>query len=83
FGDEQPLTAPPGARVDRGLLRVDPRDWSCHPVAGPSFARPIDVGVTADARALLVVDFGHFEMPGEGRVDARPGSGRLWKIMLD
>jgi glucose/arabinose dehydrogenase len=83
FGDEQPLTAPPGARVERGLLRVDPRDWSRHPVTGPSFARPIDVAVTADARALLVLDFGHFEMLGEGRVDARPGSGRLWMIMLD
>jgi glucose/arabinose dehydrogenase len=83
FGDEQPVTAPPGARVARGLLRVDPGDWSCHPVAGPSFARPIDVAVTTDARALLVVDFGHFEMLGDGRVDALPGTGTLWKIALD
>jgi glucose/arabinose dehydrogenase len=83
FGDEKPMTAPPGARVGRGLLRVDPLTWSSHPLPGPSFARPIDVALAPNGRSLLVVDFGHFEMLGEGHVDARPGSGKIWAIRLD
>jgi len=83
FGDEKPMTAPPGSRVGRGLLRVDPADWSCRPVRGPRFGRPIDVSLTPDGLNLLVADFGHFELLDLHGVNARPGSGKIWKIPLD
>jgi glucose/arabinose dehydrogenase len=81
FGDEKPMTAPAGPKVGRSLLRIDPRDWSQHALPAGPFVRPIDV-VAAPDGDLLVVDFGHFEMLGEGRLDATPGSGALWKIRL-
>ncbi len=82
FGDEKPITAPPGPKVGRCLLRVDPSDWSQHVLMAGPFLRPIDVVTTPD-RGLLVVDFGHFEMKGLGRIEATRGSGVLWKITLD
>jgi len=82
FGDEKPMTAPPGPKVGRRLLRIDPRDWSQHSLAAGPFVRPIDV-VAAPDGGLLVVDFGHFEMLGERGLDAKRGSGKLWKIRLD
>jgi glucose/arabinose dehydrogenase len=82
FGDEKPITAPPGPKVGRCLLRVDPSDWSQHLLMAGPFLRPIDVVTTPDG-GLLVVDFGHFEMKGLGRLEATCGSGALWKITLD
>jgi glucose/arabinose dehydrogenase len=82
FGDEKPMTAPAGPRAGRGLLRIDPRDWSQHALPAGPFVRPIDVVATPDGQ-LLVVDFGHFEMLGERGLEARRGSGKLWKIRLD
>lgn len=82
FGDEKPMTAPPGPKVGRSLLRVDPSDWSQHLLMAGPFLRPIDVVTTPD-RNLLVVDFGHFEMKVLGRIEATRGSGALWKITLD
>jgi glucose/arabinose dehydrogenase len=82
FGDEKPMTAPPGPRVGRGLMRIDPRDWSPHALPAGLFERPIDVVATPD-RQLLVVDFGHFEMLGERGLEATPGSGKVWKVKLN
>jgi glucose/arabinose dehydrogenase len=82
FGDEKPMTAPAGPRVGRGLMRIDPRDWSQYALPAGPFERPIDVVATPD-RQLLVVDFGHFEMLGERGLEATPGSGKLWKIKLN
>jgi glucose/arabinose dehydrogenase len=82
FGDEKPMTALPGARVGRDLLRIDPRDWSQHAVPAGPFARPIDVIATPDGD-LLVVDFGHFEMLGARGLEATRGSGKLWKIRFN
>ncbi len=82
FGDEKPATAPPGPRVARGLTRIDPRDWSRHALPAGQFSRPIDVAATRGS-SLLVADFGHFELMGQGRIEARRGSGALWTIRLD
>jgi glucose/arabinose dehydrogenase len=82
FGDEKPMTAPTGPRVGRGLLRIDPADWSQHALPAGPFERPIDVVATPDGQ-LLVVDFGHFEMLGERGLDATRGSGKVWKIKLN
>lgn len=79
FGDEAPMTAPPGPRVGRGLARVDPSDWSLHPFVREPLRRPIDVCFTEDA--LLVVDFGEFEM-SPGGVEAEAGTGVLWRAEL-
>jgi hypothetical protein len=76
------MTAPPGPKVGRSLLRVDPDGWSAHPIAVPGAARPIDVRASPDGRQIWVLDFGHFEMLGEGRVDARPGSGAIHTATL-
>jgi glucose/arabinose dehydrogenase len=82
FGDEKPMTAPEGPRVGRGLMRIDPHDWSPHALPAGPFERPIDIVATPD-RQLLVVDFGHFEMLGERGLEATAGSGKLWKIKLN
>ena len=82
FGDEKPMTAPAGARVGRRLVRVDPHDWSLHALDAGPFTRPIDVQPAPDGRSVLVVDFGHFEMLGKGRIDAAAGSGKLWSVRL-
>jgi glucose/arabinose dehydrogenase len=76
FGDEAPMTAPSGTpRVGRTLLRVDPADWSAHPLPVPArIHRPIDVGFADEA--LWILDFGQFEMSDHGVV-ATAGSGRL------
>jgi len=79
FGDERPMTGPAGPRVGRAIARIDPADWSFHPVAAGPFHRPIDVRVDAAGEAVYVLDFGEFEM-GPGGVAARAGSGALWKI---
>lgn len=81
FGDERPMTGPAGPRVGRSLARIDPSDWSLHAVAsaaGP-FHRPIDVRIDPSGEAVYVLDFGEFEMV-PGGVEARAGSGALWKI---
>lgn len=80
FGDEKPMTAPPGPKVGRGLVRVDPADWSLHPVAAGPFSRPIDVRFDPRDGALHVLDFGEFEMAAGRRVEARAGSGKLWRL---
>ena len=82
FGDEKPVTAPPGHKVGRRLVRIDPHDWSQHAFASGPFSRPIDVVPTPDGQ-LLVVDFGHFELLGKGGVDATRGSGTLWNVSVD
>jgi hypothetical protein len=70
------------SRVGRGLLRIDPADWSQHALPAGPFVRPIDVVATPDGQ-LLVVDFGHFEMLGARGLEATRGSGKVWKIKLN
>ena len=80
FGDEKPMTAPSGPRVGRCLARVDPADWTIHPLDIGSFNRPIDVRFHPHTGAPYVLDFGEFEMIAERKVAARAGSGKLWKL---
>ncbi len=79
FGDEVPLTAPSGPRVGRGVVRVDPADWSMHPLAPGPYRRPIDIGFHPGDGSLHVLDFGKFEMTEHG-VDAEAATGRLWRL---
>lgn len=81
FGDEAPMTAPPGPRVGRGVARIDPSDWSLHPVVSGPLARPIDVRFDSAGEALYILDFGQFEMSERGVV-AEAGSGKLWRLPL-
>jgi glucose/arabinose dehydrogenase len=80
FGDERPMTAPPGPRVGRSVARIDPVDWSLYPFLAGPLSRPIDVRFSPVDRALYVVDFGEFEMCPEQGMIARAGSGRLWRF---
>jgi glucose/arabinose dehydrogenase len=82
FGDEAPMTAPPGPRAGRSVARVDPSDWSLHPVAADPLLRPIDVRFDPAGEALYVLDFGAFEMDAERGVVAEANSGKLWRIPL-
>jgi glucose/arabinose dehydrogenase len=79
FGDEAPMTAPPGPKVGRGVARIDPADWSLHPFLREGLNRPIDVRFDPTGTKLYIVDFGEFEMTERG-VDAVPGTGRLWSL---
>jgi hypothetical protein len=83
FGDEKPTTAPPGPKVGRTLLRVDLADWSAHPLDRPGLERPIDVAASPDGSRIWVLDFGRFEMLGEGRIDALSGSGAVYAASLE
>ncbi len=80
FGDETPMTAPPGhPQVGRGLLLIDPADWSAGGFkGGPELARPIDVGFAPGSGDMFLLDFGRFEMSDEG-VQAQKGTGQLWR----
>jgi glucose/arabinose dehydrogenase len=82
FGDEAPMTAPPGLHVGRGVARIDPADWSLHPMPSGQFARPIDVRFGPMDGALYVLDFGRFEMSERGVVAERE-TGALWRLDLD
>ena len=82
FGDEAPMTAPPGPRVGRSLARIDPADWSLHPVLAGPLARPIDVRFHPLDKALYILDFGNFEMHAERGVVAENATGRLWRVRL-
>jgi glucose/arabinose dehydrogenase len=79
FGDERPLTGPPGPRAGRSLARVDLAAGSLHPVELGPLHRPIDVRVHDGFVYLL--DFGAFEM-APGRIDATAGSGAIYRFPL-
>jgi glucose/arabinose dehydrogenase len=82
FGDEAPMTMPPGPRAGRSVARVDPADWSLHPVLSGPLSRPIDVRFDPSGEWLYVLDFGSFEMHTERGVVAEANSGKLWRIRL-
>jgi hypothetical protein len=79
FGDEAPMTAPPGPRVGRSIGRIDPSDWSLHHVVAGPLARPVDVRFDPAGRALYILDFGRFEMSERG-VLAKAETGALWRL---
>jgi glucose/arabinose dehydrogenase len=80
FGDERPITGPPGPRVGRNLVRVDIRDWSVHRLPALPLQRPLDLAFSPDGEFLYVVDFGEFEFTTAKSLRARAGSGCIWKI---
>lgn len=80
FGDKRPFTAPPGPAAGRAVVRVDPRDWSIHPVVGAPLHRPIDLQIHPLDGELYVLDFGDFEMRGGDELDAVSASGKLWRV---
>jgi glucose/arabinose dehydrogenase len=82
FGDEVPMTAPSGPKMGRSVVRVDPADWSLHPLVQDGLLRPIDVRFDPKENALYILDFGYFEMLDKGAVDAKAGSGKLWRTRL-
>ena len=79
FGDEKPMTAPPGYKVGRNILRIDTADWSRHLLPDLQLNRPIDVKYNAADDSIWVVDFGEFEMTQTG-IDAKRESGEVWKV---
>jgi glucose/arabinose dehydrogenase len=82
FGDEVPMTAPSGPRVGRSVVRIDPSDWSMHPLLTSPLSRPIDVGFNSIDGAMYLLDFGAFEMHSEYGVIAKAETGKLWRIQL-
>ncbi len=82
FGYEAPMTAPPGPHIGRGVGRIDPSDWSLHPIVASPLSRPIDMRVDPGGHALYILDFGRFEMHAERGVIAQAESGALWQLSL-
>jgi glucose/arabinose dehydrogenase len=81
FGDEAPMCLPAGgSRVGRSLARIDPADWSLHPVVTTALERPIDVKFDPSGSAAYILDFGHFEMLENGGLDAEARSGKVWRV---
>jgi glucose/arabinose dehydrogenase len=80
FGDERPITAPPGPRAGRAVARVDLRSWTVHAIIGEPLVRPIDVGFHPSTGELYVLDFGSFEVDARRGVIADPESGVLWRF---
>jgi glucose/arabinose dehydrogenase len=83
FGDEYPLVAPAGPRAGRAVARIDPADWSLHPLLDEPLYRPIDVRFHPLDRALFILDFGLFEIGNHGSTRSKPRGGRLWRLPLD
>ena len=82
FGDEKPMTAPPGKKAGRNIALIDPKTWTLHPLPKLGIERPIDVKYNEKDNKIYVLDFGYFEMSGVG-VDAKSASGKLWKIDIE
>jgi glucose/arabinose dehydrogenase len=82
FGDEAPMTAPSGPKVGRSVVRVDPSDWSMHPLVQRGLLRPIDVSFVASENLLYILDFGSFEMLDGGGLTAEAKSGKLWRYRI-
>lgn len=79
FGDEAPMTAPPGPHVGRSVAQIDLSDWSLRPLLAEPLLRPIDVRFHPSHTALFILDFGDFEMSAAGVV-ATAQSGKLWRL---
>jgi glucose/arabinose dehydrogenase len=79
FGDEKPMTAPAGFKVGRNISRIDPSDWSHHPLPDLELDRPIDVKYNPADDSIWIVDFGEFEMSEKG-VESKKETGKVWKI---
>jgi hypothetical protein len=79
FGDERPMTAPSGSPVGRRLIRIDPADWSAHPLHTPAFHRPIDIRF-GPGGTPFVLDFGEFEMNADKHVCAKAGTGTITRL---
>jgi glucose/arabinose dehydrogenase len=82
FGDEVPMTAPSGLRMGRSVARIDPADWSFHPLVSDKLSRPIDVRYNPADESLYILDFGQFEMDAERGVMAQAQSGKLWRLKV-
>ncbi len=79
FGDEKPMTAPPGKKVGRNIARIDPNTWKLYPLPDLGLERPMDIKYNPVDKHIYILDFGYFEMTGVG-VDSKSGSGKLWRI---
>ncbi|PON16530.1 sugar dehydrogenase [Candidatus Entotheonella serta] len=80
FGDKLPFTGPPGPQTGRAVVRLDPNDWSIHPLDHSTLARPIDLAFHPWDKSLYVLDFGEYEMSSQSDLAARSGSGMLCRI---
>lgn len=84
FGDETPMTAPPGfPTVGRALVLLRTSDWKQHVLLTQEMKRPIDLQYNPIDGSLWVLDFGAFEMENRHsgvEVVAEPGSGTIWRV---
>jgi glucose/arabinose dehydrogenase len=83
FGDEKPMTAPPGPRVGRAILCIDPSDWTIvATIRNQALSRPIDLRYNYADGCLYILDFGKFEINEEHHINAQSRSGKLWRLAL-
>ena len=81
FGDERPMTGPPGPRMGRSVVRFDLATRELSPALKGELERPIDVRFNPRDGDLYILDFGHFEMNAEGGMKATAGTGALWRVI--
>lgn len=79
FGDEKPMTAPEGFRVGRNISRINPSNWTHHPLPDLELDRPIDVKVNPVDGSIWILDFGKFEMT-DHKLHAHRESGKVWRV---
>jgi glucose/arabinose dehydrogenase len=80
FGDERPISGPPGPKVGRSVVRLDLDARALHAIPlDLALHRPIDVRVHAGF--VYVLDFGHLEM-APGKLEATAGSGTVYRFPL-
>ena len=80
FGDKIPMTGPDGPKAGRFVVRINPENWRYETVKTPPLERPIDLDFHPQNGNLYVLDFGNYEMAGQSKLEAKTGSGKLYRI---
>ena len=79
FGDKLPMTGPPGPRVGRSVVSLNPDSGETRRLLGLNLHRPIDLAFDPSG-ALYVLDFGRCEMITPSELQLDPDSGALYRF---
>lgn len=80
FGDKRPFTGIEGPRAGRHLLRINLEMQEQTIIADLPLHRPIDLAFHPQTHQLYVLDFGQYEMGGDGSFSAQRETGAIWRV---